>query len=169
MFALSGRFVTLFSQYETHHKWTFFISSLGREKVGRSMDTSYKYSEANHRATPLLGKKCIWCECKERLLFISHHLLQIESHQGGSTVIIHSTMKPHHQQEVRKYLMLRSAINLLLPCTDQQWFLLPHPLLVVSWWPEVVRCNYFSFTYAHTNKLRQRIFTNADLGCAEIK
>lgn len=117
---------------------SLFISYLGREKVGRSMDTSYKYSEANHRATPLLGKECIWCECKEHLLFISHHLLQIESHQGGSTVIIHSTMKPHHRQEVRKYLMPRSATNLLLPCIGQQWFLLPHPLLVVSWWPEVV-------------------------------
>lgn len=38
-----------------------------------------------------------------------HKPPSVESYQGGSTVIIHSTTKPHYYQEVRKYLMQKNG------------------------------------------------------------
>lgn len=88
----------------------------GKRKGRGSIDISYKYLETNHRATLFLGKERTWCECQEHLFFTSHHLLQIESHQGGNTVIIHTTMKPHHQQEVSDAeKCYKPAINIYRP------------------------------------------------------
>lgn len=147
MFSVSGRSVILFNQYKTSllADFIFFISSLGKGR-GEHGHLIWVFRDKPRSCFPS-GKECIWYGCEEHLFFTSNHLLQRESHQGRSTVIICSTMKSHHQQDVWNYLVQRRATNHLLTSIEQWWIFLHRTLLVVSKWPGTLTCNYFSLTH----------------------